>query len=314
MNKIPVWRTIGAAYAFLFGHLATIIGLIWLPLAILLGAEGFAMTRYLHGVLDALASGNRFIIYAASVDLYLFRAGALFLNAMIAVPIMRQALGLRMRGAFMHLAVGVDEFRMFGAFVAFDLILLTILVFVFGVWLAATLGLQYAAMAFGGGITPADVRIWALAILRWGLIAGYVYLYVRLWFFLTPIAVAERRIDLVHSWTLSRGNFVRALCVVASVSAPVWLLYIAIQFGVLGFAVVGDTLSALPTASRLAGTAQSAAAQINLFFGWLPYLFGAWFVVQPLALGLIAGAQAVAYRALVPQLSAVSTPAAGTVN
>ena len=44
MRKIPVLRTIAEGYAFTFGHLGTIIGLIWLPMVIVAIAGYFVMS------------------------------------------------------------------------------------------------------------------------------------------------------------------------------------------------------------------------------------------------------------------------------
>jgi len=312
VTKIPVWRTIGAAYRFAFANLATVIGIVWLPLTILLGAEYFAIRHYLDVTVTAMTIGNRFVIYGAAGYFYIVMAAAIFLEAMIAVPIMRQALGLRSKGAFVHLALGPAELRMFGAFVSYNLLLLT-LVFA-GRFLLALLaqGVAAAADAYGAqyGLSSGTVAPWSLLVLQWSLFAGYVILYVRLWFFLAPVVIAERKIDLIRSWTLTHGNFWRAFFVVAFVSFPVWLLYVSVQLGFVGVATFGDTTSIMPMASRFAGSAQIAASQMRALLGWLPYLFGAWLLIQPLALGLLAGAAAAAYRALVPDAPTVSSPPA----
>jgi hypothetical protein len=49
---------------------------------------------------------------------------------------------------------------------------------------------------------------------------------------------------------------------------------------------------------------------MHFMLAWLPYLYAAWFLVRPLAIGLSSGAAAAAYRALVPDAPAVSTPPA----
>ena len=81
MRKIPFWRSLGSAYSFAFGNLATIIGLIWLPMAILFVAGYFAISRYFDSVLVAFASGNRFAIYAGAEYYYLYRLAALLLES-----------------------------------------------------------------------------------------------------------------------------------------------------------------------------------------------------------------------------------------
>ena len=74
MRKIPFWRSLGSLpTALRSGNLATIIGLIWLPMTILCVAEYFAISRYFDGVLTALADGNRFAIYSGAEYYYLYR-------------------------------------------------------------------------------------------------------------------------------------------------------------------------------------------------------------------------------------------------
>lgn len=307
MNKIAVGRAIAQAYGFALGQLATIIGLIWLPLAILLGGEYFAIRRYLASVLTALVNGDRYAVFGAAGYLYAFWLAAVLLQAMILVPVLRQALGLRDKGAFVHIALGAAELRMFGAVIAFDLIAGTLLVIVFLSWVGLMVGLSYAAQAEGFGQALADLRVWsgyAFQLLLWAL---YIGLYVRLWFLLAPIVVAERRIDLVRSWTLSAGNFWRALVVLGCVTVPVWSLYLAVQFGFAGHALVGEATGVLPFASRFSSSPELASAQIQATLAWLPSLFGAWLLVRPLALGLSSGAAAAAYRALVREDEALST-------
>jgi len=46
MNKIPVGETIRFAYAFTFGEIGTIIGLIWIPTLINAVATFFALRAY----------------------------------------------------------------------------------------------------------------------------------------------------------------------------------------------------------------------------------------------------------------------------
>ena len=54
MKKIPVLDSIRYAYAFTFGHLGTIIGLIWVPMVILAVAGYFVMSYYYGGVPEAV--------------------------------------------------------------------------------------------------------------------------------------------------------------------------------------------------------------------------------------------------------------------
>ena len=133
---------------------------------------------------------------------------------------------------------------------------------------------------------------------------------MRLSFFLVAVTVGEKRIDLIRCWTLTHGNFWRIFCVLVFVTVPTWLLYLAIQMAFVGVAAYSPATEFIPAASQFGGNVRIAAGQMHRLLAWLPYVYGAWFLVQPLALGLSSGAAAAAYRALVPAALAVSTPPA----
>ena len=312
MEKIPVWRTIGSAYGFAFGNLATIIGLIWLPTLMLLAGGYFTIAHYFAGVLAAVVSGNRYAAYAGAGYFYLYQITALLFEAIIVVPVMRQALGLRDKGASIHFAVGPAELRTFVALAAYTLIVVTVEIGGFIVLLIVAGLIGYAAQAIGtvDGVPAVRVAVWMVWTLLAAFLASIVYVTVRLSFLLVAVTVDEKRIDLIRAWELSHRNFWRAFWVSLFVGTPVWLLYIGIQFAFVGFASMADATGISPMTFQIAGVSQSVAARMHFMLAWLPYLYAAWFLVRPLAVGLSSGAAAAAYRALVPDAPAVSTPPA----
>ncbi len=58
MQKIPVTRTIQAAYRFVFTHLGAIIGLIWLPMVLVTVTGSFVEQHYYDAAAEALASNS----------------------------------------------------------------------------------------------------------------------------------------------------------------------------------------------------------------------------------------------------------------
>jgi hypothetical protein len=312
VGKIPVWRTIGSAYGFAFGNLATIIGLIWLPTVILLAGGYFVIAHYFAGVLTAIASGNRYAAYAGAGYFYLYQVAALLFEAIVAAPVMRQALGLRDKPASIHFALGLAELRTFAAFMAYTLIVVTVEVIGFVLLLIAAGLIGFAAKTIGAvdGIAAGLIAVWTVRTLLATFFASIVYVTIRLSFLLVAVTVDEKRIDLIRAWELTRGNFWRAFWITMFVSAPVWLLYVGIQFAFVGFAATGAATSVSPMSTQFAGASQSVAARMHFILAWLPYLYAAWFLVRPLALGLTSGAAAAAYGALVPDAPAVSTPPA----
>jgi hypothetical protein len=313
VKKIPLWRSIGSGYSFAFGNLATIIGLIWLPMAVLCVAGYFAISRYFDGVLTAIANGNRFAAYSGAEYYYLYRIAALVLESMVVVSVMRQAFTPRRKSVFVHFALGPAELRMFVAFVAAALVMLTIEIASVILLVLGWIGIGLATQAIGaiGGVQPLTIAIWCDLALTLVLLAAIVLVNVRLTFLLAPVTVAENRINLVRSWELSRRNFWRAFWILVVANLPLWLLYLAIQLAFVGFAVLSEApMAASPLTLQLSASVQAAALRMHGILVWLPYLYGAWFLVRPLFLGISSGAAAAAYRALVPGSSAVSTPAA----
>jgi hypothetical protein len=312
VEKIPVWRTIGRAYGFAFGNLATIIGLIWLPTLMLLAGGYYVIAHYFAGVLTALASGNRYAAYAGAGYFYLYQVAALLFQAIITVPVMRLALGLRDKPASIHFAIGPTVLRTFAALVAYTLIVVTVEIAGFILLLIVAGLISYAAKTIGtfDGIPVGGFAGWMVLTLLGAFAVSIVYVTIRLSFLLVAVTVDEKRIDLIRAWELTHRNFWRVLWVSLFIGAPVWLLYVGLQFAFVGFAATVEATGISPMTYQVAGLSQSVAARMHFMLAWLPYLYAAWFLVRPLAVGLSSGAAAAAYRALVPDAPAVSTPPA----
>ena len=313
MEKIPVWRTIGSAYGFAFGNLATIIGLIWLPMTILLVVGYFAISHYFDGVLTAIAHGNRYAAYAGAGYFYLYRIVTLFFEATIAVSVMRYALGERDRPSIVHFATGLAEVRVFAALVAYTLILTTIEIAGFVALRLAGAAIVYGTKIVGpvDGIAAGTIAVWTVDALLVSFFAGVVFVSIRLSFFLVVLTIVEKRVDLIRAWELTRGNFWRAVLITLCIGLPTWLVYVGLQFAFVGFAAIGEATGAFsPMTEQTVGQVQAVTARMRFVLAWLPYLYVAWFLVRPLMLGLSSGAAAAAYRALVPGAPAVSTPPA----
>jgi hypothetical protein len=312
VEKIPVWRTIGSAYGFAFGNLATIIALIWLPMALLLVGGYFAIAHYFDGVLTAIAHGDRYAAYEGAGYFYLYRIAALFLEAVMAVSVMRQAFGQRNRPIFVHFALGLTELRTLVALIAYTLVVLTIEIAGFILLFIAAAVIAYSAKLVGtvNGISATVIAGWTIIALLVAFFGGIVFVSVRLSFLLVAVTVDEDRIDLIRAWELTHGNFWRVFWISSFIGLPVWLLYLGIQFALVGFAATGAATGVSPMAVQFTGPIQSVAGRIHFVLAWLPYLYVAWFLVRPLMLGLASGATAAAYRALVPDAPAVSTPPA----
>ena len=157
------------------------------------------------------------------------------------VPVMRQALGLREGGASIHFALGPTELRTFGALAAYLLILLTVEIagLILLVILAGFIGAAAKMIGTIDGIAAIRIAVWVMWTLLGAFLATIVYITTRLSFLVVAVTVAENRIDLIHAWELTRGNFWRTFWISLFVGAPGWLLYVGIQFAFVGFAATG---------------------------------------------------------------------------
>jgi hypothetical protein len=310
--KIPAFRTIARAYDFAFGNLATILGLIWLPLGLQAAASYLVMTRY-FGALETLVAKRDFSALGyLPGEFFLFAVATLFLSAVIAVPVMRQALGERRGGAFVHFAVGAAEFRLFGANLAFSLMIATIAILAWFGLLALVFGARFAATAAGtitiAGVPATTVFAWFVVAIVLVFFGTLIFVALRLGFFVVPVTIAERKIDLVRAWTLTQGNFWRIVVVTLATAVPLWLMSSALQWAFLG------THGSIPTffapAARAPTTVPgTVAAPFQMMRDTLPIAMGISLFLAPLQYGLVLGAAAAAYRALVPPAtSAPSSP------
>jgi len=291
MNKVPVGRTIAAAYQFTFGQLGTIIGLIWLPLVVL------AVLNFLPEIAgntgdagdNTLVAGTR---EAGNLAISLL---TLLLQSVIYVAVTRQALGLRQGAARIHFALGQPEFRLFGALFLVDMMLVGLLLLVIFTVYAA------GALAEAERMGPAADAVASLAGILGALAA--IYVIIRLGSLVTPTTVVENRIDLRRSWTITRGNVLRIIVIFLAVLAPVMILEALGMFAVAG----REVLAAMPPAGVTdpKSIEQQMDAIQTVIFHHAPGLTGVILILAPFSDGLSVAAAAFAFRAL-----SASAPAA----
>ena len=286
MNKIPVGKTISYAYSFTFGHIGAIIGLIWLPLILM------AVLRFLpHLAGSGMDSTDQSPLVQGSQAIGNLAASALtlLLYAVMYVAVTRQALGLRQGTASVHFALGMPEFRVFGALLLVVMVMLAFL---------GTLAGAVAVLAQVAG-NAAPLAMLAIGVAVAGALA-FVYVSTRLWFLVVPVTVIEERINLGRGWTLTVGNFWRAFAVILAVSLPIVII------SVIGSAIImgGDLAAPVPAA-----TAKNPILSLMLFVQiadrHLPATLFLDLILAPFNLGLSLSAAAFAYRALVQDAAAV---------
>src|SRR6476646_11884553 len=195
MTKLPMASTIRHAYTFTLSELGTVIGLCWLPLVLIailqflpyaFGGDPMAPAE------NATAQGRHGLEGLVSSILMIL------LYSIAYVPVTRLALGLRKGPAIVHFALGLPEFRVFGALVLFFLVIFAMAVGI------GVLGLVAGGVSAMTGKNPVAGLLLALVILA--AVLGFIYVIVRLGFLIVPVVVAENQISLARAWKIGRAS------------------------------------------------------------------------------------------------------------
>jgi hypothetical protein len=283
MTKLPVGKTIRFAYGFTFGHLGAIIALIWLPIV------SMALVSFLPQAIGVPAPGTADLTpaQAAGAGLWgLFGSFAsLVLSAMAYQAVAELALGLRAPGPNYYFSLDRPVWRLLGAIVLLILLVMLFALMVFGGvallgWLASMLG-KTAGAVVASVAALAGIVFFSLVIVRMG-------------FLLVPATVAEGRIDLARSWTLTYGNFWRIVVTEIAVLLPLMIL------AMIGLAAIFARDFPALMALMKDTSAQAEAARTAIVQHHLPMVFGLELILMPFSMGLATSASAFAYRALLP--------------
>ena len=226
MAKISVRHGIARAYGFLFGRLFQVLGLSWLPALFYAVAATFLIRRMSGAMQSAIPSDAGLLGEYAFFYFLALIAVTAFLGAVIAVPLTREAMGLRDEPVAAHFVVGPRETRMFFALLRFYAVVGCALVaLAFAAGIAVTTAARYAEtqhlqLNFAG----IPFQLWL--DLGAGAVAAAVFLVVasRLGFLLSPMAAAEKHVKLVRAGQLSRGNFWRIAFTYLVTGLPTTLL------------------------------------------------------------------------------------------
>ncbi len=282
MKKLPVLEIIKAAYGFVFTHLGSIIGLIWLPMVLITVAAFFVEQRYLDAAANALLTGSSANLGSVTLGLICFFIAWLLFNAIMYVPVVQLALGKRKGGALIHFAFGPAEWRMFRAISSLVGFLLMP---------ALTIGLLVNSLLYfglNGHALPAPAVV-GMELLVLGAYLGLAFVGLRFLFLLPAVAVQDEGPVLPRAWKLSAGNFWRIVLILLGTMGPVAIV------AALGQALLEGPQALMPTFGTSSGM---AAAQLHIMSMNMPLTQGIGFLVAPLLLGLAAGASAASFTAL----------------
>lgn len=288
MNKIPVGQTIRFAYAFTFGQIGSIIGLIWIPTLVYAVANFFIMGTYYRALADSFEAGAPPAGPQALLAL-LMLVVIILLTAMIGVSVVQQAMGLRKGSVFAHAAFGRAELYVAGGYLALLLILLACF-FVF-VLILAVIG-TVAARAIQANAGGASLAVAATALFC---VLGSLYVLTRLSFVLIPAVVDGADHGLRRSWTLTKGNFWRIIAVGLATVLPVWFAMNIATSLILGPGSAPANPGSVATVAELL---HLLADLLRIQLAHWPALVGLSFVISPLFYGLTFSSSAFAYRVL----------------
>ena len=302
MPKLPVGRTVEAAYRFAFKQFFAVLAIIWFPYLVLIAIVAALAMAMAPGLLHAAEAGTLppSAIPGLAGLVLLSVLGLLVAGAMVRVGLMRRALGMQTGWIFVYFSFAAPVWRMLGAMILAMLV-------VVGIVLASA-----AAVGIVWGITHAllSEAVSGIATGIAAVIAALVYVYsaVRLVFFLPAVVVAEERIGLGRAWALGGGNFWRIIIVILAIFIPVMILFGAIGalLGTMTFVPPVEPATFHEAIKHMADQLASAINPLTILFE-IAYI--------TVLMGLGSGAVAGAYRAIVsPHTGEDTTPPVETAR
>jgi hypothetical protein len=217
MAKIPVEKTISDTYGFLFKNILSIIGIVWFPYFVFGGIAGALLWYALGNVPFASLNFEPDHFNIAPLIVLIRLAPAIVFCLILAVLIAtvgltRKALGLMEGPTFIFFTLGAPVWRLFGAIILLELI-------------AAGVAGAFALVAIawvklGVPHVPQPVGALVSVIGITAMVCWFIYMLVRLFFFVPAVVVAEEKIGLGRSWQLGGGNFWRIVLVLLMVILP----------------------------------------------------------------------------------------------
>jgi hypothetical protein len=303
MKKIPLEPTLVGAYRFLFTNIVSIIGVMWFPtvliLAFIAGAVYLVVPHaWLVGDFSQFKPEQTLTAPFWFARLAIMVA-SLLAGAMIAVGLMRHALGLKQSTTFVFFSLSAPVWRMLGALLLGALILIAL-----GIGCGVLIGL---AAAFGAKLMAHGYAIAAAVVLGLVVVCAFFYVAFRLFFFLPAVVVAEERIGLGRSWALGGGNFWRMFFVYLLAVIPV---------GFVAGLVLEMSILPVVISQALRLPHHPSANDILAFLrGLLPLLplVAAILIAQSIAVrGLLAGAIGSAYKAVTAEPTAAPSEGAAS--
>ena len=304
MKKIPLGSTIAGSYGFLFTNIISIIGTMWLPVLLFVALVGTYICQmvphdWLQGSFPEHLTKDdvhRYVITHLPIvagSLPAIVLGSMLMKAMINVGILRHAVGEKTSTTFIWFSLGARVWRM----VAMSLLFLIVYVV-----------LEIAAMIVFGVVNvglhlipfiPNVVHGLVNGLLALAVFVTFIYVIVRIFFFLPAVIVAENRISPSRAWELSDGNVWRIVVLVLAVVVPVCILTGVVVCATLFSTVVPEAMRQHPQGP------EQALKFLKSILPVLPAIAGIYLVSIIAVTGLALGAIGRAYKAVTAPEEAV---------
>jgi hypothetical protein len=305
MEKIRVGETIAHAYGFAFREFPKLLGIVWAPLAVSI-AVGLMMTPGFFGNHIDPADQDAMMRYNGQM-LPLSLLILLPIRAMIATGVTEQALGMRAGTTFVYFSVGLSIWRFLASWL---LVIVAMIVLLIGTAIAGGILVALGGVVLGQVLHGASAQIvGGLALIAFVLFfyAATILLVVRLTFFIPPVVVAERKIDLARVWQLSHGNFWRIFVIGLALFIPLTAVSAAMAIAIYGVDMVHRIFDifalaahgAQQTAMQEKMQAWAEAMRTRGLAVW-PYTSAFGLIFDTFTYGLLYGASAFAYREVQP--------------
>ena len=304
MDKIPVGETLARTYGFAFRDFLKIFGIVWAPLAVtialgLMVTPGFFGNHIDPNDRDAMA---RFSLQLIPLSFLIL----LPIRAMIATGVTEQALGMRSGVTFVYFSLGASIWRFIASWL---LVIVAMAVLIVGAVIVIGIVGAIGGVALSGNLHDASsqttVIIAAMAIVLL-FYAAILYVVVRLTFFIPSVVVAEHKVDLARVWQLSHGNFWRIFLLGVAIFVPLMFAASIVTFATYGTSLMRFSdimLAALHGAKQTDIQTQiqawTASMRAQALAVW-PYTAVFQLAFGSLTYGLLYGASAFAYRAVLP--------------
>jgi hypothetical protein len=289
MAKIPVEKTISETYGFFFKNILSVIGIVWFPYLVFGGIAGALVWLALgHASLDQLTLKPDQLNVGPMLALMRLLPAIVFclITAVLiaTVGLTRKALGLMKGPTFIFFTLGAPLWRLWGAIILIEIIAAAVC--------GAFVLLAVAWVKLGVPHVPQPAAALVAVLGVTAMVCWFVYMLVRLWFFVPAVVVAEDKIGLARSWQLGGGNFWRMVVLFLMVVLPP-----AILLGLLQNVVTTILYGPMPLfVGPHTDPKQFVDVMRAFFFRIGPVFLGFQLLIAIVTRALYAGAVANAYR------------------